>query len=152
MSINQQQLLISVQEVEECAEDVLSTKQEIVDLDRKRNANREAIRALEKKEKEHYKGSESKSWLAMGNTFFKLPTGRAMEMMKNDQVKLNSAVNTLRSDLKVKVNSLREKEGKAELKGFGLKSLGQEEMSDIHKVIRGSQGPMPMFTPNSLPN
>jgi len=147
MSVNQQQLLISVQEVEECAEDVLSTKQEIIDLDRKRNANREAIRALEKKEKEHCKGSESKSWLAMGNSFFKLPTGCAVEMVKKDQVKLNSAVNTLRSDLKVKVNSLREKEGKEELKGFGLKALGKDEMAAVSQVISGNQGPMPMFTP-----
>ena len=63
------------------------------------------------------------------------------------KVKLNSAVNTLRSDLKVKVNSLREKEGKEELKGFGLKALGKDEMVAVSQVISGNQGPMPMFTP-----
>ena len=40
-------------DLERCAEEILSSKQEIVDLDRKRNSNREAIRALEKEAKTH---------------------------------------------------------------------------------------------------
>lgn len=39
-------VLEHLREIEEAAEEVLSEKQEIVDLDRKRNQNREAIRAL----------------------------------------------------------------------------------------------------------
>ena len=99
---------------------MLSTKQEIIDLDRKRNANREAIRALEKQTKEHYKGrmlgklphedmphvachsdfkinvlnkiilchlgDQSKSWIAIGNSFFRLPAIGAKEMLEKDQV------------------------------------------------------------------
>jgi len=145
MPNNQEQLLISLQEIEASAEEVLSAKQEIVDLDRKRNANREAIRALEKQAKEHYKGENCKSWLAMGNSFFCLPNRKASEMVKKDQVHLDKDINILRSDLKVKVNQLREKEGKKELQGFGLKALSKEEMAAVGQVIRGSQGPAPMY-------
>ena len=42
------QMLEHLRQLEEAAEEVLSEKQEIVDLDRKRNQNREAIRALTK--------------------------------------------------------------------------------------------------------
>ena len=38
--------MVHLREIEEAAEEVLSDKQEIVDLDRKRCQNREAIRAM----------------------------------------------------------------------------------------------------------
>jgi len=116
-------------EIELAAEEVLASKQEILDMDRKPNSNREAIRALEKEAKSHYQGEESKSWLAMGNSFFRLPNRSAVDMLKTDQKKLDISVNRLRSDLKDKVNSLRDKEGKEELKGFGLVALSQDEFS-----------------------
>ncbi len=47
MSSNEKTLLY-LKEVEEAADLVLTTKQEIVDLDRKRNSNREALSAFEK--------------------------------------------------------------------------------------------------------
>ena len=52
-----------------------------------------------------------------------------------DQVRLNCEINTIRSDLKVKVNNLREKEGHDELKGFGLQALSKEEMNGVRQVI-----------------
>ena len=129
-------LLEHLREIEEAAEEVLSEKQEIVDLDRKRNQNREAIRALsnesEKKDK-----SEQKCWLAMGNTFFKLPQNKAETLLQQDQVRLDSEINRLRSDLKVKVNNLRDKEGKSELTGFNLKPMTREEMAAVRQVTGG---------------
>jgi len=47
MASNEKTLLY-LKEVEEAADLVLTTKQEIVDLDRKRNSNREALSAFEK--------------------------------------------------------------------------------------------------------
>ena len=47
MASNEKTLLY-LKEVEEAADLVLSTKQEIVDLDRKRNSNREALSAFGK--------------------------------------------------------------------------------------------------------
>ena len=106
----------------------MSARQEVVDLDRKRNSNREAIRALEKMAKEHHKGEASKAWLAMGNSFFRLPNKGAMDMLKTDQTNLDISVNKLRSELKDKVNRLRELEGREGLKGFGLKALSKDEL------------------------
>ena len=71
----------------------------------------------------------------MGNSFFCLPNRKASEMVKKDQVHLDKDINILRSDLKVKVNQLREKEGKKELQGFGLKALSKEEMTAVGQVV-----------------
>jgi len=143
MAPSQANILAALAEIELAAEEVLSSKQEIIDLDRKRNSNREAIRALENEAKSHYKGSGSKSWLAMGNSFFRLPNRSAVDMLKTDQKKLDISVNTLRSGLKDKVNTLRDKEGKEELKGFGLVALSKEESTSINNVIRGDAKPAP---------
>ena len=56
-----------------------------------------------------------------------------------DQVELDSGINVLRSDLKQKVNALRDAEGKAELKGFGLKAVSADELAAVRQVI----GPTP---------
>ena len=58
-----ERLMIYLREVEELAEDILSDRQEIVDLDRKRNANREALSALDKQAKTGWKGDATKTWL-----------------------------------------------------------------------------------------
>ena len=59
----------------------------------------------------------------------------------SDQIQLDSQINVLRSNLKSKVNTLREKEGREELKGFGLKALSADEVSAVRQVI----GPMPAW-------
>ena len=123
--------------MEELAEDILSDKQEIVDLDRKRNANREALSALDKQAKNGWKGDQTKTWISMNNCFIQLPNKTATELVKKDQVKLDVEVNKLRSDLKVKVNKLNDTEGKPELKGFGLKALNTGEMAAVRQAIGG---------------
>ena len=70
----------------------------------------------------------------MGNSFFRVPNRKAIDLLKSDQKELDVSINQLRSDLKVKVNRLREKEGKEELKGFNLQALSREEVSAIHQV------------------
>ena len=145
MTAERDELFQKWTDIEKTAEEVLTAKQEIVDLDRKRNSNREAIRALEKEAKTHYKGSESKCWLVMGNSFFKLPNKNAVNLLRKDQQQLDLAVNTQRSELKEKVWRLREKEGKEELKGYGLKALSSEELSSVNEVIRANAQPTPMY-------
>ena len=77
--------MVHLREIEEAAEEVLSDKQEIVDLDRKRCQNREAIRAMSHL---NHAGaattttsSSSSQWLAMGNCFFKLPQDKAKTLL-----------------------------------------------------------------------
>lgn len=124
-------MLEHLRQIEEAAEEVLSEKQEIVDLDRKRNHNREAIRALSRSSQENTAVNEEKQkcWLAMGNCFFQLPQKKAQTLLQQDQTRLDCEINKLRSDIKVKVNNLRDKEGKSELKSFNLKGMNQEDMS-----------------------
>ena len=76
--------MVHLREIEEAAEEVLSDKQEIVDLDRKRCQNREALRALS-----HLNTSEQtekKCWLAMGNCFFQLPQDKAKNLLQKGTV------------------------------------------------------------------
>ena len=101
-----EQLMVHLREIEEAAEEVLSDKQEIVDLDQKRCQNREAIRAMD----QHLNhASSSSQWLAMGNCFFKLPKDKAKTLLQKDQDRLDTQINILRSNLKPKVNNLRDK-------------------------------------------
>ena len=141
----QDDVLLLLTDLERSAESILAKKQEIVDLDRKRNSNREAIRSLEKSAKNHYKGDDSRCWLAMGNSFFRLPNKNAVNMLKKDQQQLDVSVNKLRSDLKDEVNDLRAREGREEMKGFGLKSLSSDELSAVNGVIRAHAQPTPMY-------
>lgn len=65
--------------LEEAAEDILTDRQTIIDLDRKRNGNREALRHLKTK-------GEKKSWINMGTTFFKLETESVEEILKSGTI------------------------------------------------------------------
>jgi len=126
---DQQRLLEHLCEIEEAAEEVLSNKQEIVDLDRKRCQNREALRALS-----HLNTSEQtekKCWLAMGNCFFQLPQDKAKNLLQKDQTECDRQINQLRSDIKVKVSNLRDKEGQPELRGFDLRALDTQDVEGI---------------------
>ena len=60
-----------LEEVELLAEDVLADKQQLVDLDKKKNSNREALAALHKKvvAPPH---SADKVWLNFGGMFIKM--------------------------------------------------------------------------------
>ena len=84
-SLSNDKVLTYLKEVETAAEDVLTDKQEIVDLDRKRNQNREALRAVQKAAEADYKGDASKVWMATGNTFIKMPSSAAKDMLKSGE-------------------------------------------------------------------
>ncbi|KAJ1122965.1 hypothetical protein NDU88_001438 [Pleurodeles waltl] len=121
-----------LQEVEERAEEVLADKQQIVDLDIKRNQNREALRALQRD-----LGSPEKVMVCFGNMFIKFPKTKTTEMIKKDQQQLDEEINKLRKQLKVKVNNLYEAQGKPELKGFNLNAMSKEEMKALNAFLQG---------------
>ena len=135
MDPSDRHVLTHLRELEEAAENVLSDKQEVIDLDRKRHLNREALSALDKAAKSHWKGDESRTWLTMNNCFIQMKTGSAKDLIKQDQIQLDCEINKIRSELKVKVNQLREKEGRDELKGFDLQALSKEEMGGLKQVL-----------------
>lgn len=71
MSFSPDDVAKHFEDIENIAEVVLSDQQEIVNLDKRRNMNREALRHL--KFSPHCKNS-SQSWVCIGNMFLRLPT------------------------------------------------------------------------------
>ncbi|XP_053555569.1 p53 and DNA damage-regulated protein 1 [Bombina bombina] len=125
-----ERVLTYLQEVEEKAEDLLGDRRQIVDLDIKRNQNREALRVL-------YKDPSvpDKVTVCFGSMFLSLPKQKTKEMIERDQKQLDEEINQLRTQLKIKLNTLYEAQGQPEIKGFNLSPLTHEEMSAINKVI-----------------
>ncbi|KAK1337375.1 hypothetical protein QTO34_002001 [Cnephaeus nilssonii] len=119
-------------EVEELAEAVLADKRQIVDLDTKRNQNREGLRALQK----DLSASED-VMVCFGNMFIKMPHPQTKEMIEKDQDHLDKEIEKLRKQLKVKVNRLFEAQGKPELKGFNLTPLNQDELKALKVILKG---------------
>ncbi|XP_061544347.1 p53 and DNA damage-regulated protein 1 [Phycodurus eques] len=119
-----------MREVEEAAEDVLTTKQQIVDLDVKRNRNREALNALK-----NDLGSE-KVKVCFGHMFIKLPKSKTREMIQRDQHQLDSELNDLHKRLKANVNRLNETQGKPELSSYNLLPLPTNEMKAIKSILK----------------
>ncbi|GCB60847.1 p53 and DNA damage-regulated protein 1 isoform X1 [Scyliorhinus torazame] len=118
-------------EVEELVESLLADKQQIVDLDVKRNRNREALRSLQNNTEQ-----SDKVMVCFGNIFIKFPKSRTRDMIRKDQEQLDEEIHKLYNQLKVKVNRLNEAQGKPELKGFNLSPLSQEEMQAIEKTLK----------------
>lgn len=119
-------------EVEEKAEAVLADKQQIVDLDKKRNMNREALRAIKNG---LAAPNTRRTWLNFGGLFLKVDSSVATTMLNSDQEALDEEITKLRKDLHHKVNDLRDAEGKSDLKGFDLNALSKEET----KALRSSK-------------
>uniref|UniRef100_A0A3Q2HJD7 p53 and DNA damage-regulated protein 1 n=1 Tax=Equus caballus TaxID=9796 RepID=A0A3Q2HJD7_HORSE len=104
----------------------------IVDLDTKRNQNREGLRALQK----DLSLSED-VMVCFGNMFIKMPHPQTKEMIEKDQDHLDKEIEKLRKQLKVKVNRLFEAQGKPELKGFNLNPLNQDELKALKIILKG---------------
>ncbi|KAG9510965.1 E3 ubiquitin-protein ligase HECW2, partial [Fragariocoptes setiger] len=103
--------------IELVADEVIHDKAQIVDLDKKRQANREALNSLK------HSSETDKRWLCIGNMFIKVPTEKAKKLINGDQANLNEEIESLRDNLKPKYNQLLELEGKEEISSFNLKPL-----------------------------
>uniref|UniRef100_A0A1E1X040 p53 and DNA damage-regulated protein 1 n=1 Tax=Amblyomma aureolatum TaxID=187763 RepID=A0A1E1X040_9ACAR len=117
-------------DIESTAETILADKEQVVELDRRRQKNREALRALQSMEED-----VRRPWVCIGNMFMKIPKQRTKELLEQEQEKLEEEIASLRKKLKKNVQSLREMEGRSEVQGFSLEPLSREEMQAISKVI-----------------
>ena len=97
-----------MQKVELLGEEVLTDRQQIVELDRRRNKNREALAALRRIERE--KGAEvaatQKHWVCMGETFTKYDQTSARSMLEADQKRLDAEIDRLRDEVKRKTSEV----------------------------------------------
>ncbi|XP_065197589.1 p53 and DNA damage-regulated protein 1-like [Sycon ciliatum] len=116
--------------VEIVAEDVLATKQQVVDLDRRRQSTREALRVTLKSlhAEDEQRAQVQKSWICLGNMFMKLPTKQVKTMLDTDQKRLGEEIDSVRGTLKGKVATLRELQGQPALKGYDLNPMGSDEL------------------------
>jgi len=109
--LSAEQRLRRVQRAEHLGEEVLMQKQQLVDLDRRRNHNREALAALRRIEREGSgggAGAPSKQWVCLGDVFVKRTSGSAREMLEADQRTLEAEIERCRSKLKEKTAELCE--------------------------------------------
>lgn len=67
------QLLIQTETI---ADKVLQLKQKIIDLDRCRQHNREALRKVER-------GTEAKFWITIGTNIVELEKSKALDILRN---------------------------------------------------------------------
>uniref|UniRef100_A0A131YCQ3 p53 and DNA damage-regulated protein 1 n=1 Tax=Rhipicephalus appendiculatus TaxID=34631 RepID=A0A131YCQ3_RHIAP len=117
-------------DIESTAETILADKEQVVELDRRRQKNREALRALKELEEDVHR-----PWVCIGNMFMKIPRHRTKELLEQEQEKLEDEIGSLRKKLKKNVQSLREMEGRSEVQGFSLEPLSREEMQAISKAM-----------------
>ncbi|XP_034948934.1 G patch domain and ankyrin repeat-containing protein 1 homolog [Chelonus insularis] len=127
MMKEQKRLLEYLQTVEEKAGEILTDRQEIVALDKRRNDDRVGMRALQK-------SSYDKCWITMGPIIMKISSKKAEELLVQDQRECDVAINNLRSDLRVKVNELRDLEHTPPVPGLMLKPLSHSEMTAINQL------------------
>lgn len=74
MKFDQQAALNYIQQIEEKAGEILTDRQEIIALDKRRNDDRVGMRALEKE-------SCRKSWITVGPLLLKMPSKSAKELL-----------------------------------------------------------------------
>ncbi|KAI1317521.1 p53 and DNA damage-regulated protein 1 [Mortierella claussenii] len=100
------ELLSNFQKRELVAEEILTNKELIVDYDRRRNSNREALTKLKKD-----LASEKKVWVNLGDMFIKMPKENVETMIKKDQATLDAEIADIRETMKEKVVELEKLEG-----------------------------------------
>ncbi|KAG0349524.1 p53 and DNA damage-regulated protein 1, partial [Gamsiella multidivaricata] len=94
----------------------------IVDYDRRRNSNREALTKLKKDLVQ-----EKKVWVNLGDLFVKLPKENVETMIKKDQVTLDAEISDIRETMKEKVVELEKLEGGdgSKARAFQLKGMNK---------------------------
>ena len=84
----------------------------MVELDRRRNQNREALAVFRRMDREAGSGPGSpppaKHWMCMGESFVRRPQGTARRLLEEDQRRIERELQTLRSSVKRKSSELCE--------------------------------------------
>lgn len=124
---DQEKVLKYLVSVEKLAEEILADKREIMMLDKRRNQNREALRDMTK-------SSQHKCWVTVGSVLIKHNAEATKYLLEADQKQLNIDINKLRSDLKVKVNNLRDMEMQPPVPGLMLVPMSQKETEGLSRV------------------
>ncbi|KAF9975393.1 p53 and DNA damage-regulated protein 1 [Actinomortierella ambigua] len=114
------EFVTTLQRQELLVEEILTNKELIVDYDRRRNSNREALSRLNKD-----MSKDKKVWVNLGDMFIKMPHDSTVTMLKKDQETLDAEILEARETMKEKMVELEKLEGKdgSRSKAFQLKGM-----------------------------
>lgn len=121
--------------IELTADDIIDTKQQIVNLDARRLKGREALNRLQDLRVKH-PSTTYRHWVCIGDMFIKLNSNETRNLILEDLYTTDEGVEKLRDDLKEKVGQLNQLEGKPEITGFNLKPLRKEEIVALRTAFR----------------
>lgn len=127
--VDTQRLLEHLSKVEAIAEDILTDKQKLVNLDRHRNQTREAMRIIQKDK------SKSKHWVCLNNMFIKMDKSSVTKLLDKDFDETALEISKTQKELKPKVDHLRGMEKKDPLQGFNLEPLSQSELAALDAIL-----------------
>lgn len=103
-------LLENLTQAEALGEEVLVERSQMVELDRRRNLNREALAALRQSAKTQ--GAEvagaQKRWVCLGDVFVRHSSSDAKAMLESDQARIEQEMEALRTSVKRKTSKLCE--------------------------------------------
>jgi hypothetical protein len=106
------ELVARMTKAERLGEEVLTERAQMVELDRRRNANREALGALRKADTggtgQKNAGSSMKHWVCLGDVFMRQPHASARQMLEDDQKRIETELEALRLSVKRKSSALCE--------------------------------------------
>lgn len=111
------ELVARMTKAERLGEEVLTERAQMVELDRRRNANREALAALRKADRDaagqhassgSSSSSSMKHWVCLGDVFMRQPHASARQMLEDDQKRIEAELEALRSGIKRKSSTLCE--------------------------------------------
>ncbi|GAV05264.1 hypothetical protein RvY_15422 [Ramazzottius varieornatus] len=131
--VSTEALMNVVVDVEKLGDEIIADRYSIIDMDRIRNKNREALSAIRKpselmKKEEHV-------WMNIGDLFIRTSKDQLGAILDEDQKYLDNEINKLRDNLKPKVAKMNTALGKPEVKGFDLQRLSKEEMDAVRQAM-----------------
>ncbi|XP_052867128.1 p53 and DNA damage-regulated protein 1 [Anopheles cruzii] len=133
---DQRKLMAILLETERVADRVLSNRQELVQLDQRRQDTREALRLIE----QHFPTESPRPgrlWITIGSMLVKQDRQEAIELLRKDQRTTEAEIERLRAEQKVLVSRQRDLEHDRPLRGFDLKPLSRAEISGIRSNLPG---------------
>ncbi|XP_058061288.1 p53 and DNA damage-regulated protein 1 [Anopheles bellator] len=133
---DQRKLMEILLETERVADRILSNRQELVQLDQRRQDIREALRLIE----QHFPTESPRSvrlWITIGSMLVKQDRQEAIELLRKDQRTTETEIERLRAEQKVLVSRQRDLEHDRPLRGFDLKPLTRAEISGIRSNLPG---------------
>lgn len=124
--VEQQKSFKYLEEVETVGQNILTLKEEKIELANAQNKLREALRALEQID-------ERNSWIQVGFTYVQRPTEECKIILRKEIGKAEDDLKDLHEEIKKNLHKLRDLEHEPRLEGFSLKPISLAEAKALHR-------------------